>query len=58
MADLILLTEREMLRLGEMRVIRVVNFYVLQGPPLNGELVNSSHLLIVQHNPRPEWALL
>ena len=34
------------------------HYLVLQGPPLNGELINSSHLLIVQNLPRPKWTLM
>ena len=30
----------------------------LQGPPLNRELVNGSHLLIVQNLPCPKWTLM
>ena len=30
----------------------------IQGPLLNGELVNSSHLLIVQNLPRPKWTIM
>ena len=31
---------------------------LVQGPPLNHELVNCLNRIIVQHIPRPEWALL
>ena len=31
---------------------------LVQGPPLNRELVNGSHLLIVQNLPRPKWTLM
>ena len=32
--------------------------FPLQGPPLNRELVNGSHLLIVQNLPMPKWTLM
>ena len=38
--------------------IALMVYSVIQGPPLNRELVNGSHLLIVQNLPRPKWTLM